>query len=171
MSLHTNFHAPRTTLSWRIQIGHKSGFIIIIIYLFIISSLNIKPPRHRFGLSLCLGLAIESKCVDKLAVVALNNSSLTGVGQLLVVTNVIVGFLFFMVQVNVILVHPSHSLVRTAGVFGKSIHPDCLLPLFKTSSLGASFNYLTSNGPLKQIQFYSHAIYLENIYSEGGYGI
>ena len=28
-------------------------FIIIII-----SSVNIKPPRHRFGLSLCLGLAI-----------------------------------------------------------------------------------------------------------------
>ena len=27
------------------------------------------------------------------------------------------------------------------------------------------------NGSLKQIQFYSHAIYLENIYSEGGYGI
>ena len=23
-----------------------------------ISSVNIKPPRHRFGLSLCLGLAI-----------------------------------------------------------------------------------------------------------------
>ena len=54
MSLHTNFHAPRTTLSWRIQIGHKSGFIIY----YFISSVNIKPPRHRFGLSLCPGLAI-----------------------------------------------------------------------------------------------------------------
>ena len=34
---------------------------------------------------------IESKLVDKLAAVALNNSSLTGVAQLLVVRNVIVG--------------------------------------------------------------------------------
>ena len=25
MSPHTNFHAPRTSLSGRIQIGHKSG--------------------------------------------------------------------------------------------------------------------------------------------------
>ena len=44
MSLHTNFHAPRTTLSGRIQIGHKGGFylfIIIIIYYLV-----------------CLGLAI-----------------------------------------------------------------------------------------------------------------
>ena len=31
-------------------------FIFIIYYLFIYS-VNIKPPRHRFGLSLCLGLA------------------------------------------------------------------------------------------------------------------
>ena len=51
MSLHTHFYAPRTTLSGRIQIGHKSG--LFIYYL----SVNIKPPRHRFGLSLCLGLA------------------------------------------------------------------------------------------------------------------
>ena len=50
MSLHTNSHSPRTTLSGRIQIGHKSGY-----YLFY-SSVNIKPPRQRFGL--CLGLAI-----------------------------------------------------------------------------------------------------------------
>jgi hypothetical protein len=33
MSPHTNFHAPWTSLSGRIQIGHKSDFIII--YLFI----------------------------------------------------------------------------------------------------------------------------------------
>ena len=34
---------------------HKSGFIIY----YFISSVNIKPPRHRFGLSLCMGLAIK----------------------------------------------------------------------------------------------------------------
>ena len=47
MSPYTNFLAPRSSLSGRIQIGHKSGFII-----FIISSVNIKPTRHRFGFSL-----------------------------------------------------------------------------------------------------------------------
>ena len=47
MSPHTNFHAPGTSLSGRIQIGHKSG--LFIYYLF---SVNIKPPRHRFGFSL-----------------------------------------------------------------------------------------------------------------------
>ena len=52
---------------------------------------------------------IESKCVDNLAAVALNNSSVSGLGQSLVVRNVIVGFLFFIVQVNVILVHPSSA--------------------------------------------------------------
>ena len=52
---------------------------------------------------------IESKLVDKLAAVALNNTSLTGFGQLLVVRNVIVGFRFFMVQVNVTLVQPSSA--------------------------------------------------------------
>ena len=51
MSLQTHFHAPRTTLSWKIQIGHKSG-LFIIYYLF---SVNIKPPRHRFGFSLAWG--------------------------------------------------------------------------------------------------------------------
>jgi hypothetical protein len=45
MSPRTNFHAPRTSLSGRIQIGQKSG----LFYLF---SVNIKPPRHRFGFSL-----------------------------------------------------------------------------------------------------------------------
>ena len=44
----------QTTLSGRIQMGHKSG-LFIIYYL----GVNIKPPRHRFGLSLCLGLAIR----------------------------------------------------------------------------------------------------------------
>ena len=35
VSLHTNFHAPRTILSGRIQMGQKSGlFIIFIILLF-----------------------------------------------------------------------------------------------------------------------------------------
>ena len=48
MSPHTNFHAPGTSLSWRIQIGHKSGLFIIYYYL----SVSIKPPRHRFGFSL-----------------------------------------------------------------------------------------------------------------------
>ena len=57
MSIHANLHAPRTTLSGRIQIGHKSGFYYYY-YLLFISSVNIKPPRHRFGISLCLGLAI-----------------------------------------------------------------------------------------------------------------
>ena len=42
-------------LSGRIQIGHKSG--LFIIYL----NVNIKPPRHLFGLRLCLGLAIFTK--------------------------------------------------------------------------------------------------------------
>ena len=43
--------------------GQKSGlfiyylFIIFIIYYL---SVNIKPPRHRFDLSLCLGLAIHN---------------------------------------------------------------------------------------------------------------
>ena len=32
--------------------------VFIIIYYFIYS-VHIKPPRHRFGLSLCLGLAIQ----------------------------------------------------------------------------------------------------------------
>jgi hypothetical protein len=56
MSQHTHFHAPRKTLSWRIKIGHKGGFILFIIY-----SVNIKPPWLRFGFSLCLGLAILIK--------------------------------------------------------------------------------------------------------------
>ena len=55
MSLQTNFHAPRTTLSGRIQIGQKSGYYYLLLFIY---SVNIKPPRHRFGLSLCLGLAI-----------------------------------------------------------------------------------------------------------------
>ena len=51
MSPYPNFLAPRTSLSGRIQIGHKSGFIIFII-IIIMSSVNIKPTRHRFGFSL-----------------------------------------------------------------------------------------------------------------------
>ena len=50
MSPHTTFHAPRTSLSGRIQIGHKSGFII---YFYL--SVNIKPPRLRFVFSLAWG--------------------------------------------------------------------------------------------------------------------
>jgi hypothetical protein len=34
MSPHTNFHAPGTSLSGRLQIGHKSGFIIYLFILF-----------------------------------------------------------------------------------------------------------------------------------------
>ena len=48
MSLYTNLHDPRTTPTGRIQIGHKSG--LLIIYLSI-SSVNIKPPRHSLGLT------------------------------------------------------------------------------------------------------------------------
>jgi hypothetical protein len=67
MSPHTDLHAPRTSRSKRIQIRHKNGFIIIY-FLFIISIVNIKPPRHRFGLSLAwdalvlssMGLALLS---------------------------------------------------------------------------------------------------------------
>ena len=59
MSLHTNFHAPGTSLSGRIQIGHKSGLFL----LFIIYSVNTKPPRHRFGFSLAWGWQQDSsKC-------------------------------------------------------------------------------------------------------------
>jgi hypothetical protein len=49
MSPYTNCHAPRTSLSGRIQKGHKSGLLLFII---IIYSVNIKPSRHRFGFSL-----------------------------------------------------------------------------------------------------------------------
>ena len=55
MSPHSNFHAPRTSLSGRIQIGHKSGCGDYVNYLFILFSVNIKPPRHRFGFSLAWG--------------------------------------------------------------------------------------------------------------------
>ena len=63
MSLHTSFHAPRTTPSGRIQIGHKSGLLAAQAMTLSCAgykhfSVNIKPPRHSFGLSLCLGLAI-----------------------------------------------------------------------------------------------------------------
>jgi hypothetical protein len=56
MSPYTNFLAPRSSLSGRIQIGHKSGllllFIIIYLFIYFIYSVNIKPTRHRFGFSL-----------------------------------------------------------------------------------------------------------------------
>ena len=55
MSLQTNFHAPRAPLSGIIQIGHKSGY-----YYYYLFSVNIKPPRHRFGRSLCMGFAIST---------------------------------------------------------------------------------------------------------------
>ena len=32
MSPHTNFHAPGTSLSGRIQIGHKSGLFIYLLF-------------------------------------------------------------------------------------------------------------------------------------------
>ena len=51
MSPYTNFHAPRTSLSGRIQIGQKSGFYYYLLFYYLFS-VNIKPPRHRFGLSL-----------------------------------------------------------------------------------------------------------------------
>ena len=50
MSPYTNFHAPRTSLSGRIQIGHKSGYFFI--YYYYLFSVNIKPSRHCFGFSL-----------------------------------------------------------------------------------------------------------------------
>ena len=53
MSPYTNFLAPRSSLSGRIQIGHKSGLLFIFIFIIIIIySVNIKPTRHRFGFSL-----------------------------------------------------------------------------------------------------------------------
>ena len=42
MSLHTNVHAPRTTLSGRIQIGHKSG---LFIYFYLLSSCEYKASQ------------------------------------------------------------------------------------------------------------------------------
>ena len=35
----------------RIQIGHKSGYLFIYLF-YLLFSVNIKPSRHRFGLSL-----------------------------------------------------------------------------------------------------------------------
>ena len=60
MSPYTNFHAPRTSLSGRIQIGHKSGYYLFY-YLF---SVNIKPSRHRFGFSLAWDwqYTLQSNC-------------------------------------------------------------------------------------------------------------
>jgi hypothetical protein len=34
---------------------YDSKVVLFIIYLFIYLSVNIKPPRHRFGFSLALG--------------------------------------------------------------------------------------------------------------------
>ena len=61
MSLHTNLSAPRTTLSGRIQIGHKSGLFIYFLFLIIIIiyGVNIKPPWHRFGFSLAWGWQLD----------------------------------------------------------------------------------------------------------------
>ena len=50
MSPHTNVHAPGTTLSGRIQIGHKSGYYLLLL----LFSVNIKPPR---GIALALAFA------------------------------------------------------------------------------------------------------------------
>ena len=56
MSLHTHFHAPRTTLSWRIQIEHKSGSLLLLfIYYYYYLCVNIKPPGHCFGFNLAWG--------------------------------------------------------------------------------------------------------------------
>jgi hypothetical protein len=52
MSPYTNFHAPKTSLSGRIQIGQKSGFYYYYLLFYLLFSVNIKPPRHRFGFSL-----------------------------------------------------------------------------------------------------------------------
>ena len=49
MNLHTNLHAPRTTLSGRIQIGQMVLLFIITYYLF---SANIKPPSIALALAL-----------------------------------------------------------------------------------------------------------------------
>jgi hypothetical protein len=55
MSPQTHFHAPRTSLSGRIQIGHKVAAEFMCIccggYANCLS-VNIKPPRHPFGFSL-----------------------------------------------------------------------------------------------------------------------
>ena len=61
MSPYPNFLAPRTSLSGRIQIGHKSGFIIY--FIIIISSVNIKPTKHRFGFSLAWDWQNESNII------------------------------------------------------------------------------------------------------------
>ena len=42
MSLHTNFHAPRTSLSGRIQIGHKIGLFIY----YCQPQARLKPKRN-----------------------------------------------------------------------------------------------------------------------------
>ena len=60
MSLHTNVHALSTTLSGRIQMGQKK-WLLLLLFILYINSVNIKPPRHHFGLSLYLGLAIQWK--------------------------------------------------------------------------------------------------------------
>ena len=59
MSPHTNLHAPGTSLSGRIQIGHKSGFIYFYLFYYYLS-VNIKPPRHRFGFSLAWGWQLKN---------------------------------------------------------------------------------------------------------------
>ena len=68
MSPHTNFHAPRQSLSGRIQIGHKSGCGGYVNCLF---SVNIKPPRHRFGFSLAWGWQLLREVRFKMGVSSL----------------------------------------------------------------------------------------------------
>ena len=55
MRLHTVFHM--TALSRRIQIGHKGVIYLLLFIVYLLFRVNIKPPKNRFGLSLCLGLA------------------------------------------------------------------------------------------------------------------
>ena len=77
MSLPTNFHAPSLTLSFRIQIGQKSGLLLlfIIYYLFeceykaIQASLWLEP---RLGLAITVRLVI----VNSLTVVQIKRTVL-----------------------------------------------------------------------------------------------
>ena len=52
MSPHTNLHTPGTSLSGRIQIGHKSGLFIYFI------KCEYKASQASLWLKSCLGLAI-----------------------------------------------------------------------------------------------------------------
>ena len=55
MSLHTDLHGYDTP-SWENSNRTQKWFYLLLVLNYL--DLNIKPPRHRFGLSLSLGLAI-----------------------------------------------------------------------------------------------------------------